>query len=167
MNYLIPFLVFIGLVLFTFGMYGLYSILFNKIIFQSDFKNLPKKIVITDVGIYSLSFPSKFNISNIELNLRNKDFDINFEEFFLKFKFYRKKIKWTESYKFSINITGEYTLDFYNNNQVNYDFMITKTISNFKKIFYIILTVLGFNLIGFGILIINSPKFHSLILSNF
>lgn len=168
MSYLAPFLLFIGLVLFVFGTYGLYSVLFNKILFQSDLKSLPKKINFEDSGNYYLSLSYTNDVSNIEFNLKNPQVQVDFIENSFKFKFYRKKIKWAELFKFNISTSGEYTLDLYNgNNQLNSHCIITKAISNFKKISYIISIVIGFNLLGFGILIITSLKFHDLIFSHF
>jgi hypothetical protein len=167
MIHLIYFLVFIGTILFLSGIYGIYKILFKGFILSSNLNSLPQNIIFSDRDDYYISFPLKFNHTGCEFTLNsisNKDKRISFEENFFKFKFYRNNEKWREFYKFKIDIPGQYVLQNSSKScQSNYDFIVAKAVSNIKKIFYIILLVFGFNLIGFGMFVLNSTEFQILV----
>lgn len=170
MIYLIYFLVFLGIILFVGGVYGLYKMFFKGFILSSNLNNLPQNIIFSDRDDYYISFPLQFNLTEFELTLNsisNKDKRISFEENFFKFKFYRKNEKWGEFYKFNIDIPGQYVLqNSSKSSQLNYDFIVAKAVSNTKKTFCIIFLVFGFNLIGFGMFILNSIEFQILVFGN-
>lgn len=170
MVYFLYFVILLGIILFIYGVFGIYSLFFKGFLMSGSLKDLPKKFTIPDVGDYYISFPVQSDFIKDEITLRcskKENSNVSFEENFFKFKFYRKNKKWSEFYKFNIELNGEYVLDCSTKNQrLDFDFIIAKAVSNSKKILSILACVFGFNITGFGILILSSVKAQILILGH-
>lgn len=120
-------------------------------------ENNPKEILFDETGLYSISVQvgpyETVNQYSVAITRNGTHIDFNYP--FAKYKFLHKGNFFKEFCQFQVDVKGKHTIQF--NNPLPANVVVKKAMNNIKRIFAIVLTVLGFNILGWGIILACNP----------
>jgi len=151
----------VGAIMFTVGGRWLWVSIRNKTIarFIPIYpENNPKEIFFEETGLYSISVlvgSLHETVDQYSVAITSKGTLVDFNYPFTKYRFIQQGNFFKEFCHFQVAVQGKYAIQF--NNTLPPVVVIRKAMNNIKRIFAIVLTVFGFNILGWGIILACNP----------
>ena len=121
-------------------------------------ENNPKEILFEETGLYSISVrvgSLHETVDQYSAAITRNGTHIDFDYPFAKYRFIQQGNFFKEFCQFQVDVKGKYAIQF--SNTLPPIVVIRKAMNNMKRILGIVLTVLGFNILGWGIILACNP----------